>query len=350
MKTSDITVVFQGAFKPYIPRDGLPFAEILKRTRNSLPGARILLSAWEDSDVPEGMGVDDVVLSKDPGALAPLKLTDNKVNNVNRQIVSTRAGMKAVRTRYAVKLRTDCFLEHAGFIDYFQTQLKRDAYRKRIVSSAFFTLDTTVFERIPYHVSDWFQFAEADVLRAYWSAPLMTPQAGRYYEAHEHAPSSNIFERRFRAEYAVEQHIAMHYARQLGYVCPTYLNDISPPVLRDYERFLARETLIIDPWQIGLVFPKYQWIGGSTLQRINNIMHLDWLALARQPSFDEVEPDVFARMMSERRRLKRVAQKLFAMSEPFHGLLFETSRRGRFVRRQAMRVFRTMQRLGRTGG
>src|SRR5206468_10349740 len=89
MKTSDITIVFQGAFKPYIPRDGLPFAEILKRTRNTLPGARILLSAWEDSDVPEGMGVDDVVLSKDPCALAPLKLTDNKVNNINRQIVST---------------------------------------------------------------------------------------------------------------------------------------------------------------------------------------------------------------------------------------------------------------------
>jgi len=350
VKTSDITIVFQGAFKPYIPRDGMPFSEILKRTRKTLPGAPILLSAWEGSDVIAGMAIDDFVLSKDPGSLAPLKLIDNKANNINRQIVSTRAGMDAVRTPYAVKLRTDCFLEHAGFIDYLEAQLKRDRYDKRIVTGAFFTLDASIFERIPYHVSDWFQFGQTEVLRDYWSAPLMSQQAGRYYENRPHAEGSNIFERRFRAEFAVEQHICMHYARRLGYACPAYLNDISAPVLRDYDRFLTRETLILDPWQAGLVFPKYQWIGTSTLQRINNMMHLDWLDLARQPSFDEVDPDAFERMLAERRRLKRVARWLFNASEPLHGVLFETSARGRFVRRQAMRVFRTMQRLGRTGG
>src|SRR4051794_18577281 len=217
MKTSDITIVFQGAFKPYSTREGMPFAEILKRTRAVLPGARIIVSSWEGAELVRGLRVDKLVTSEDPGTLAPLKLIDSKPNNINRQIVSTRAGMEAVTTPYAVKLRTDSFLEHASFIDFFETQLKRDRYDKRIVTNAFFTLDASVFERIPYHVSDWFQFARADVLRAYWSAPLMTLEAGRYYENRDHADGSNIFERRFRAQFAVEQHIAMHYARSLGY-------------------------------------------------------------------------------------------------------------------------------------
>ena len=345
MKTSDITIVFQGAFKPYAPMGSLSFSEILKRTRKSLPGARIMVSTWEGADVPAVLGIDQLVQSKDPGALAPLKLTDNKANNINRQIVCTRAGLAAVATPYALKLRTDCFLEHAGFIDFYLAQLRRDQRARRIVANAFFTLDTAVFERFPYHVSDWAQFGQTEVLRAYWDVPLMTPAAGRFYESRPHPPRSNVFEKRFRAEFAVEQYICMHYAARLGYALPRCLNDSTGTVLAGYQRFLAEETLVLDPWQLGVVFPKYGWVNDSVLQGINNVMHLDWLALTGQPPFDDTEPEVFEAVLARRRRLKKVTAWLFGVSAPLHGLLFELSGRGRLVRRLAMRAFRLVRRV-----
>ncbi len=348
MKTSDITIVLQGSVKAYAQRDAVPFARILKRTREALPGATIIVSTWEGTDLPGSLPIDALVLSKDPGPLAPLKLTDFKSNNINRQIVSTQAGMRAVRTPYAVKLRTDCYLEHASFIDYYETQLRRDKRAERIVTSSFFTLDTAVFERIPYHVSDWFQFAPTEVLQAYWDAPLMSAAAGRFYENQPHVEGSNVFERRFRAEFAVEQHVGMHYAKRLGYTCPRYLNDTSGQVLRDYHRFLSRELLVLDPWQSGLVFPKYSWVNASVLQGINNFMHLDWLALTGEQSFDEnQEAESLKRLLAQRRRLKEVANWLFLISSPFHGLMFEQSLRGRFMRRQLMRAFRILRGIAR---
>jgi hypothetical protein len=347
MKTSDITIVFQGAFKRYTQREATPIREVLKLTRRTLPGSRIVLSAWEGCDLPDRLPVDLVVLSPDPGPLAPLKLSDNKPNNVNRQIASTAAGLAVVRTPFALKMRTDCFLEHAGFIDFYEALLRRQrhGHDRRIVTTAFFTLDPAVFERIPYHVSDWFQFGRTEVLQSYWDAPPVTPAQARHYESRPHAQGSNVFEKRFRAQFAAEQHVCMHYARKLGYAAPGHLNDVSPEVMRDYMRFLAQETLVLDPWQAGLVFPKYRWVNQSVLQGINNFMHLDWLALTGQPALDDVEPAMLEQAMARRARLKRVAGWLFRASRPAHGLLFELTPRGNFVRRQAMRLFRFLRGL-----
>jgi hypothetical protein len=255
--------------------------------------------------------------------------------------------LQKVTTPYALKLRTDCFLEHAGFIDFYLEQLRRDKRAQRIVANAFFTLDTDVFERFPYHVSDWSQFGRTEVLQSYWAVPLMTAEAGRFYEEHPHPPQSNVFERRFRAQFAVEQYICMHYARSLGYPLPQCLNDASEAVLSGYRRFLADETLILDPWQSGVVFPKYAWVNDSMLQRINNLMHLDWLGIAAQPPFDDTEPEAFAKIAAQRRRLKAVTAWLFKLTHPLHNTVFELSGRGRLVRRVAMGAFKVVRRLAR---
>ena len=56
----DITVVVQGA----VDREKTPIC--LQSIRRMLPGAFIILSTWEGTDV-DGLEYDDVVLSEDPG-------------------------------------------------------------------------------------------------------------------------------------------------------------------------------------------------------------------------------------------------------------------------------------------
>ncbi|MES2901966.1 MAG: WavE lipopolysaccharide synthesis family protein [Pseudomonadota bacterium] len=342
MKTTDITLVFQGVFKPYVTRDFEAFERNIRFTRKVLPGAKVILSTWEGTEVPASLAVDAVVMSPDPGALAPLKLDDDKANNVNRQLLSTRAGMDAVTTPYAAKIRTDCHLQHAGFIDFYSAQRLLDGGRERLLACSFFTPDPTMFERLPYHVSDWFHFGPTGMLRDYWSAQQMLPQDARYYESQTHAPDSTFFEKKFRSRFAVEQHICMQFAQGLGYTCPRYLNDVSEPVLRDYLRFLGREIMLLDPWQIGVMFNKYAWVGNSHFQQMNNLMHLDWLALAN-PALDGCrEAGHLRALIRQRARKKNSGRLAFQYSRILHALLFDASRNGHPVRRIAARLARRL--------
>lgn len=342
MKTTDITLVFQGVFRPWVTREYENFARNIALTRRALPGTRIVLSSWEGVELPPGLEPDSVVESPDPGGLAPLKLDDTKANNVNRQLLTTQAGLAAVRTPYAAKLRTDCFLEHAGFLDWYLEQRAVDGGRERLLASSFFTLDPALFERLPYHVSDWFHFGPTELLREWWAAPPMSMEDAQYHETHPHAPGSSIFERRFRARYAVEQHICMGFAAGRGYTCPRFLNDVSDAVLADYRRFLAHETMLLDPWQIGLRFDKYEWVGNSAFQRLNNLMHLDWLALADPELSSQKEPDQLRRLIRERQRLKARARLAFRHSSAVHDLLFDPVRQRHPVRRLAGNIARRL--------
>jgi hypothetical protein len=342
MKTSDITLVFQGVFKPWVTRDHDDFARNIARTRKALPGARIILSTWKGAELPSGLRVDAVVESADPGGLAPLKLDDRKANNVNRQLATTRAGLAEVDTRYAAKLRTDCFLEHAGFLDYYLEQRARDGGRERLLASSFFTLDPALFERLPYHISDWFHFGPTQVLRAYWSAAPMSMDDAQYHETHPHAPGSSVFERKFRARYAVEQHICTAFAAKLGYACPRFLNDLSDAVLADFRRFLGHELMLLDPWQIGLRFEKYAWVGTSPFQRLNNLMYLDWLALADPLLAGQNDPALLRRLIRRRQRQKALARLAFRYSSPLHAMLFDSAHPHHPVRRLAGGIARRL--------
>jgi hypothetical protein len=342
MKTSDITLVFQGAFKPYVTREHDDVARNIRLTRKVLPGARIILSTWSGAELPPGLAVDAVVQSPDPGALPPLKLDDRKPNNINRQIATTQAGLAAVDTPYAVKLRTDCFLEHAGFIDYFLEQRQLDRGRERLAACSFFTLDPTLFERLPYHISDWFHFGPTALLRDYWSGAPMSVKDARQYETQEHASGSTLFERKFRARYAVEQHICLQFARARGYACPRYINDVSDIVLANYRNFLAREVMLLDPWQIGLHFEKYAWVANSPFQRMNNLMHLDWLAIADPQLVGRPDAPRLRALIGQRRHQKDLARLSFRYSRALHALLFDASRARHPVRRLAAGLARRL--------
>lgn len=340
MRTSDITIVFQGVFKPYVTRDHEAFARNIALTRKVLPGARVILSTWEGADPGPRLNVDKVVYSADPGPLAPLKLTDTKPNNCNRQLRTSHAGLAAVDTPYAVKMRTDCRLDHAGFLDFAAEQKKRDDGRERLLACSFFTLDPTMFERLPYHLSDWFHFGRTETLCQYWSAPPMSPDAARHYETLAHVPDATLFERRFRAAYAVEQYLCLPFAAERGYACPRYLNDVTPAVLHDHARFMADEIMLLDPWQIGLAFDKYQWVGGSRFQRLNNLMHLDWLALQPSPLAMQEDPKGLRRLLDERLREKAVMRAAFRRTRPLHSLLFDPGTKGRHARNAARLITR----------
>jgi len=317
---SDITVVFQGP----VLRGATSTAELIRQTRRALPRSRCVLSTWTGSDLSD-LPVDRVVLSDDPGGLPGIKCRDGATesNNINRQLLSTQRGLRDVETRYAVKIRTDCALEHGDFLTSFE-DIHRGSAEARLLASSLFTIDPMMFEQMPYHVSDWFQFGETSALRTYWSAPFMSEPDATFYEQHPHAGHSTFMDRRFRTRLAVEQYLAVHYAQRLGFPVPAFHNDISGNVLDGHRRFLARHCIILDPWDIGLRFSKYEWAYRSSFQRLNCLLSMDWYRLYLEEGGPPLDPAPAAsHLVSFRRSQKQMARLLGRLMDKAGPLLIK---------------------------
>lgn len=168
----DISVVVQGA----IDKNLTP--QCLKSIRKHLPGAEIILSTWDGSDV-SGLDYDKLVLNKDPGAKTQF-FTSNIKNNVNRQLVSTQNGLKRASRKYTLKLRTDFFLTGNGFLQYFDTFPKRDKkysfFEHRVVVPSVYSREFSEQTGlpIPFHPSDfWFFGLTTDLMNYFMDTDLM---------------------------------------------------------------------------------------------------------------------------------------------------------------------------------
>lgn len=180
---------------------------------SNYPHAQFILSSWdhielpEQYNTPEKLGIDAVVFSPDPDGLPNIKFGYDAPNNVNRQIISTQAGLHLVTTRYVLKLRIDSFLNHARFLAHYQhytaqIQAHLPAAPTRlsytpIVVPHFFTIDPNVFENMAFHISDWSQFGETVTLKAYWSAQLMSKADAPILNAMPMKPTMHLQTMRF---------------------------------------------------------------------------------------------------------------------------------------------------------
>lgn len=313
---TDLTVVLQGA----LPTGAAKLQALNQRIqglRQLLPGVTVVISTWNCAKAPPKIAADHTVYSADPGSLPPYKLGACKPNNVNRQIVSSAAGLAVVRTPFAIKLRNDAALLHTGAL---AALAHWPAAHRRIATVGHFSLNPHQFERLPFHFSDWFQLGPTHSLRALWACPLMTPQQATHYDSQPWAAHSNVLERRFRARWPAEQHVWRHYAAQLGYAVPQFHNDNAAAVLAAHDQFLAHELLLLDLPQAGLQLPALAWAGRSGLQRFNCLQHIDWLAAAAQAG--QFVPSAAQRALIQRRcRAQRLVQWAFQATQPLRPLL-----------------------------
>ena len=98
---SGLSIVIQGPTE----LSGLPIATLAARTaRDAFPGAEVILSSWCGDQIDKVRNlVDKLVLSVDPGP----QHHSAGVLNINRQIISSRAGVGVATRPYVLKARSD---------------------------------------------------------------------------------------------------------------------------------------------------------------------------------------------------------------------------------------------------
>nr|WP_217702209.1 WavE lipopolysaccharide synthesis family protein [Vibrio ostreicida] len=176
----DISFVVQGPVQGSDERKQLTgiTEQCLMSIRQFFPRSTIILSTWKGQNFT-GLDTDKVIELDDPGPNYIWQDEQQLKLNNNRQIYSTHAGLKAVTTPYAAKLRTDNKLTGQGFVRLFEQyahqpkQTGFDFLNSRIVTSSAFFISSHVGKTVHFHKSDLFDFGETQDLLSLWDEQLI---------------------------------------------------------------------------------------------------------------------------------------------------------------------------------
>jgi hypothetical protein len=177
----DVAVVVQGAVSATT-------AALLADLRRHLLGTRLILSTWEGTNV-DAFDVDDVVLSRDPGAQRCDMFAGGRGPdiNCNRMIRSTSAGLAVADRRHVVKLRTDCTIEHAGVLlclgELPPAVGEWRLFERTIGVSSLYTRHPAKSPLGLFHPADTVQFGLLDDLRILWDVPFMSDEDAAWFSA-----------------------------------------------------------------------------------------------------------------------------------------------------------------------
>jgi len=176
---SDFSVVIQG----------LPFTSNFSNTYIQAKNIKkwfngtLILSTWEGVKLPLNHSFDSVVFSLDPGSV----VINNKNSNINRQLISSLAGIKAAKTEYVIKIRSDNYIELNSDI------LKKiRMLGKQSIMSFNVTCKNPAKSNLYCHFSDWVLIGKKETMINLFSVP-------------NQLKTSNL---------SAEQHIFFNYALQ----------------------------------------------------------------------------------------------------------------------------------------
>ncbi|MCF1438054.1 MAG: WavE lipopolysaccharide synthesis family protein [Shewanella sp.] len=273
----------QGPVQAYQGRaqdDGITH-KCIASIREFLPGATVILSTWEGQDCT-GLEPDLLLLNQDPGGTIVSYRKDGTPGklNFNRQLVSSAAGLSAVKTPYAVKIRSDNFLTGNGFVAAQQAYPKRNSedvlFTERVVVNTSYFRKYADGKRLVMLPSDFFHFGRTEDLLKIWDIPLFPDleydpaKAGQpqYYGAPMTAPHA-------------EQIYCNAWLGALDKRAPRleYRHHATPAMREYWDRFMASNFVVLEPQQIGLGLID-RFIPKS--KRPNEMSHLDWLLLYKK--------------------------------------------------------------------
>lgn len=164
--SKQISVVVQGPILPKITAQGL------ESIRRFFPDAQIILSTWKNADV-QNLTFDSLVLNEDPG---PIKTQAWRGSNLNRQIWSTRQGLKKVERPFCLKFRSDMQFKGTRLLNYwarfsaYNTEYK--IFNERVIICTKVTYSTARFWPGLYHPSDMIGFGRTEDILRWWQIPL----------------------------------------------------------------------------------------------------------------------------------------------------------------------------------
>lgn len=241
-----------------------------RSARKSFPGAEIIVSCWDGNTTKSVRPyVDLVISSADPG---PQRFGGG-VLNVNRQIVSSRAGAEVATRPYVLKARSDLVFRNANVWSEFlrhKSDFEAKFDRDPILITNLTSINPNRYPRY-FALCDWIYLGRAESVRELLAAPLF-PDAHLDHNVNGQANTL----------YNAEQWIVMNYLVRHGLDVSVFPNghDQNPDIARAHEDFVGRHFALSSWFRLGMKTQKHR-ISSFSLDRMYT--HREWAeAFSRQ--------------------------------------------------------------------
>ncbi|HEB0856373.1 hypothetical protein I5682_02895 [Citrobacter werkmanii] len=163
----------------------------LQRVRDTFPLAEIIVSSWDMADAGNEFLADllshmdiTLVLSDDPGPIIGWESAGKHLTNVNRQLVSTRAGLNAATRELVIKLRTDCYLTDRSIVRLLEQHVAADdgfirdntfsVFSQRVITASWIARDARGSLPFLFHPGDIFLAGRTEDIKVFFNSPLAT--------------------------------------------------------------------------------------------------------------------------------------------------------------------------------
>jgi len=223
--------------------------------RRHLTDAEIIVSTWTQENV-DNLDVDQLIISTDPGSFEDCS---GNMININRQLVSTLAGIKAATRPYVMKFRADLNLTSSIFasIGSFQNGsafVQQRLFKEPITLTTLFIRDPAWFPML-YHISDLAQFGRREDMLEFWNQPVFSEDA--LFFSQPRKKSFGRYQGFSRMKMYPEQALMIGMLRKRGF--PIQLDhpcQIRAKDLDLWEGILSSNFHVLDYKNSGIDFPE----------------------------------------------------------------------------------------------
>ena len=210
-----------------------------KSIRKRLPGAEIVFSTWENEDVSE-IDYDILVRSEDVGGGS-----QNDGGNINRQICSRRAGIKAASRRFVLAMRSESHILRTDLLKYwgkyedYSSDTEWCFLSHRVIIPAVMPPSRAKV----FHMGDWYYFGMKEDVLDLWDINYWVP--GRFNQQ-----KNDLF-------YNAHRYVITEFVRKHHKLSFENREDINQTNIEICEKVIANNFVITGFEEYGIDSYKY---------------------------------------------------------------------------------------------
>ena len=254
ISSADISVVIQGPLHRDHKKGDLA-ALCIASIRYFLPKAEILISTWHLQNTL-GLDADKIIFSDEPFGIMD---RNGNINNVVRQLVSTRNGIEAATRAYVLKFRADHQLKSNDFAVVREYPVNCSAtnrlFQQPITVTNFFIRNPL---RVPilFHLSDLVQFGRKNDMLDLWSIPLPEPKDICFDKKPKFRVLGNFVGYTSLVQ-VPEQTLMLGWLKKHGYsIHLPYICYTTFALFKLWERLLTDHFYVMNWNRAGIIFPE----------------------------------------------------------------------------------------------
>ena len=249
---SNLSIVIQGALNSRKETD-----QVINSYKSLLPNAEIIISTWP-AFKKFASDCSKLVISNDPGSIDVSAIGGRQHNNFNRQLLSSKEGVKSASKLFTLKVRSDLVLLNNKIIKSYNDillqsiELNESYFKDKplIVISNESSKKPSLFPAY-LHFCDWFMLSKTQEIKKLFDMPLVSREDILFNEA-DNIP--NIYEKLKipKEKWSAETYMWVNYLKNYHHFSMTNEFHCSDDIKNIHNEFISDSLIILDLKRSGL--------------------------------------------------------------------------------------------------